>query len=58
MRLSSINWKKGFNRLFLIAAVGWVVYVVLIIPWQAREKELQTRSLLGSPRLNATVTGA
>jgi hypothetical protein len=41
MRLSSVNWKKGFNRLFLIAAIGWVLYIVPTDPWRNREKELQ-----------------
>lgn len=23
----ALNWKKGFNRLSVIAAIGWAVYV-------------------------------
>jgi len=29
-----INWKKGFNRLFIVAALGWAIYVFWYLPIQ------------------------
>jgi hypothetical protein len=27
-----VNWRKGFNRLFLLAALGWAIYILWYIP--------------------------
>ena len=32
----SLNWRRGFNRIFVLAAVGWAIYVLLVYPTQQR----------------------
>lgn len=36
-----LNWRKGFNRLFVLAVVGWVVYVLWVGPAQRENRATQ-----------------
>jgi len=34
-----VNWKKGFNRVFVLVAVGWATYILWYVPvkqWHER----------------------
>ena len=31
-----LNWRRGFNRVFVLAAVGWAIYVLFVYPMQKR----------------------
>jgi len=33
-----INWERGFNRLFLVAAIGWAIFVVWYMAWHLPTK--------------------
>jgi len=33
-----LNWRKGFNRVFVVAAIGWAVFVLVIYPWHKRRE--------------------
>jgi hypothetical protein len=36
-----LNWRRGFNRVFVVLAVGWTVFVLLIIPIMDRQNAFQ-----------------
>ena len=33
-----MNWRRGFNRVFIVLAIGWAGYVLLIYPLIDRQK--------------------
>jgi hypothetical protein len=33
-----VNWRKGFNRVFVVVTVAWAAYVPFIIPMQQRRE--------------------
>jgi hypothetical protein len=33
-----VNWRKGFNRVFVVVTVAWAAYVRFIIPLQQRRE--------------------
>jgi hypothetical protein len=40
METPTLNWHRGFNRTFVVLAIGWAGYVLLIAPYTARRKDL------------------
>ena len=38
------NWKQGFNRLFLVAAIGWCAFAVWYFPAKQRQKRIARAS--------------
>jgi hypothetical protein len=41
MARRQLDWRKGFKRLFLVVAIGWIAYVLWAIPtaqWDERFK--------------------
>jgi hypothetical protein len=41
MRIPPVNWRRGFNRAFVVLAVGWVGYVLLVYPLRESGKAHQ-----------------
>ncbi len=48
-----INWKKGFNRVFVVAAFGWSVYVMWYLPGQRWHERFDLESDRWSACLSA-----
>jgi hypothetical protein len=40
MRIPPVNWRRGFNRAFVVLAIGWVGYVLLVYPHLAQREAL------------------
>jgi len=38
----SLNWRKGFHRVFALAAVVWAGYVLFVYPMQKNEEAFDT----------------
>jgi hypothetical protein len=36
-----VNWRKGLNRIFALAVLGWAIYVVFVYPFQQRDAALR-----------------
>jgi hypothetical protein len=36
-----LNWRRGFNRIFALAVLGWVFYVVFVYPGQQSKAALK-----------------
>lgn len=39
MRIPFLNWRKGFNRVFVVLGIGWAVFFPLINPYMAERKD-------------------